>query len=331
MKNLFKYYLKKQLPMIGIISVFFLVISVISIANTPYIMDTIYMEGSKNPGTTFFGLLAAFASILATIAPVYQFSFKMSKISVDEFYALPIKREKLFLTKYLMGVLSIFIPLTVCVLYATFTLFTREHLFSMQYLLPYYLSLYLATLILYTIFVFAFNRTNKTIDGIINMVLYMFVFLIITTLIGEIIDSATFLSPELYILYAPITIITNLFNSLFRGRSPGFPIEDILSLIFYLIIGIVSFILFIFLIKKDKAEDSMQISNSYFSYKSLIPIYLFCAVALINDIDLLLILAIMCSYFGYVIYQRTFKIKLVYLITILSCIGAGVILNIIIN
>jgi hypothetical protein len=47
------------------------------------------------------------ACILCTIIPVIEFSFKMSKISIDQMYSLPIKREKLYMAKFISGFIEI--------------------------------------------------------------------------------------------------------------------------------------------------------------------------------------------------------------------------------
>ena len=40
--------------------------------------------------------------VLVAVVPLFEFSFKMKKVSVDEFYKFPIKREKLYLVKYII-------------------------------------------------------------------------------------------------------------------------------------------------------------------------------------------------------------------------------------
>ena len=69
--------------------------------------------GSEYPANPRLGIMAFELIVLAFVVPVYCFSFKMQKRSVDFYYALPLKKEKLYAVKLLVGALLVLVPYTV--------------------------------------------------------------------------------------------------------------------------------------------------------------------------------------------------------------------------
>jgi hypothetical protein len=117
------------------------------------------------------------------------------------------------------------------------------------------------------------------------------------------------------------------------NRSPGRIIletPEIVSIIMFSVIGIVSSILLIKLNKEDKAENSMQVSNSWFSYKTMIPIYfsMICLTMCENSELVGFIFLFVGTYVAYVIYRRTLKIKKWDIIVIGICFVSMIIIYI---
>ena len=77
---------------------------------------------------------------------------------------------------------------------------------------------------------------------------------------------------------------------------------------------------------KEKAENSMDISSSWFSYKTFIPIYIVYLSTDIGSEAIYIILIAIIGYIGYAIYRRSFKIKLCDIITMSVCITIGFII-----
>ena len=102
-------------------------------------------------------------------------------------------------------------------------------------------------------------------------------------------------------------------------------------MLFYTVVAIVFFILFLILNKKEKSENSMQISESYFSYKTMIPYYAIVCSAFSTDSALVLAFVFTGAYILYATYKRSFKlakkdlIKLV--IIYITCIIFAIISN----
>ena len=93
------YFLKKRIKLIGIITIVILLYAVLSMHKKSYLeyfYDFVTDGSIKGPGTSPFYFLATIGALLSIFMPVYEFGFKMKKISVDQMYSLPIKREKLY-------------------------------------------------------------------------------------------------------------------------------------------------------------------------------------------------------------------------------------------
>ena len=101
MIGLLKYYIKKRAYVIGIIS-FIVILLAITLFRDGYIRSYIdYMEQLvEHPMNCPIVYYTVISLVLVTVVPLFEFSFKMRKVSVDEFYKFPIKREKLYLVKY---------------------------------------------------------------------------------------------------------------------------------------------------------------------------------------------------------------------------------------
>ena len=269
------------------------------------------------------------ACILCTIIPVIEFSFKMSKISIDQMYSLPIKREKLYIAKFISGFIEILIPVSVVFIFCLLKVLFSNHMYETIYFLPYFVCLILFMFFLYSTITFFFTRGNTVIDGIINIVLIIFVVELFSSTIDSLLwgNIRNYFDSGSCYLYSPISIISELFdnklsaeaiNKLHTMYSEYFYSErvtlttyEIVSVIIFILIGIASTILFVVLNKKDKAEDSMQVSNSWFSYKVFIPVYMSLISLLMMDGSELIgfVFLFVGTYIAYVIYRRSLKIK----------------------
>ena len=291
------------------------------------------------------------ACILCTIIPVIEFSFKMSKISIDQMYSLPIKREKLYMAKFISGFIEILIPVSVVFIFCLLKVLFSNHMYETIYFLPYFVCLILFMFFLYSTITFFFTRGNTVIDGIINIVLIIFVVELFSSTIDSLLwgNIRNYFDSGSCYLYSPISIISELFdnklsaeaiNKLHTMYSEYFYTErvtlttyEIVSVIIFILIGIASTILFVVLNKKDKAEDSMQVSNSWFSYKVFIPVYMSLISLLMMDGSELIgfVFLFVGTYIAYVIYRRSLKIKKWDIIVPVICFVSMMIIYIVIE
>ena len=134
-----KYYFKARTMFIGVLTGIVLLLAFIIIKESSFL--NYYYAGEKfepveGPNDAPFAMFSIIAGFLATIIPIYEFGFKMNKISIDQMYSLPIKREKLYLSRFIIGFLEIIIPLAVSFIYCILVVISSEHMYTLIWFLP---------------------------------------------------------------------------------------------------------------------------------------------------------------------------------------------------
>ena len=132
-------------------------------------------SGQISVETPQIGVVYGELGVLCTLVPVLMYSFKMNKRSVDEFYSLPIKREKIYLAKPLAGLILVMVPYAVAYWSGFLSVALRENYYHLGYYAAGYFGGVLFGLCLYGINSFAFARANRITDGIIFIVAYMLI------------------------------------------------------------------------------------------------------------------------------------------------------------
>lgn len=328
MKKFFLYSFKQRRFTILLISICLCLISLVTLMNASFVYDSRVVDFSPLP------LFTGFAGLLATIVPIYEFNFKMNKITIDQLYSLPVKKEKIFLSKFFVGLLEIIIPFTINILFSLLIIVCKENIFHLVYLIPYYFCMLIAITLLYSIFSFVFTRANTIADGIINILFSIFLVVTISGTLSMMIDS-------LYIINFPIpylllNIPSDYFNRLFCNEL-GYKLSNEITFFFilFIVIAIGSFILFILLNKKEKSENAMQISDSYFSYKTMIPTYIFCLSCICGEmkdasiVPVILVFSFIFGYLLYALYLRNIKVKPKYIGILAICIIVGCFIGVI--
>lgn len=333
MRNLLKYYIKKRIYIVGILSIITIVLAFIFLGSR-YIIEwesngILHLHPTNNP----IEFYVTIGSILATIIPMFEFSFKMKKIGIDHFYSFPIKREKLFFIKFIVGFLEVIIPFIIGTIFSYFSMIINGHIFKLQY---YFIFILLSIPFLFSIYSMVsliFSKCNTIADGIIMVGLLIFVFAPIMSLVNEIINSLTSygeISPysvSLLTIYTPYIYISDRIVLMMNGNIDA-TIETIYIIIaiLFLIFGIASVFILVYTSKKEKSEDSMDLSSSWFSYKVFIPILITAFIGISSEISLVVFLMLL-GYIGYVIYRRSFKIKWYDWVSIGASVSTGLIIN----
>lgn len=347
MRKYLLFHIKDSLPQIILFSVISLVCC-FALSIDGYIYHNSYYNydiPQNNPTT----LIVVVGITLSIVIPIIEFSYRMRKITIDQMYSFPIKREKIFYAHYISGFIKILIPVTVSLIYFLIDLSIREHLFNVLYLIPFYFSL-LGTLLLgYSLVTFFFMRGNTVGDGLLNIAFGIF---FIPAIIGLIVFHEPYSYPtngmnSLNIdfgdglVFKPVIDVFDYFSSEMEWYAlsqvkqtseylqlPTFSYESVGWLVFHLICGVVAFVLSVILVKKDKSENSMGISKSWFSYKVMIPFYLFVISYIAIDAELIAWCFILIGGFlMYVVYRRTLKIKIIDIVLIISCVVGGLVIS----
>lgn len=338
-----KYFLKKRKLFLLVLTGIVFAITAISLNDGIYIKDY-YNKLTQSfdligPTDAPFSIPTIVAALLAIFIPVYEMRFKTNKIVVDQVYSLPVKREKYYLAKYIVGLIEIMIPVLVSSLFSLLSVLLSKHMFDLWYFVPYLLTLIIYTVAVYTIYCFFFTRGNTTIDGIINMgfsTFFVTMLLIAITTITQNFNNGV--GTGNYILFIPFVSIYRMFNTLMKRdaliainiASNSVTFESFLPIIVNVALGVIALILYIILSKKEKAENATQHSDSWFSYKFFIPAYFTMiltnfSVGLVN-LSVIIYMFIL-GYLGYVIYRRSVKVKKEDLIVLGICTVAVVILG----
>ena len=90
-------------------------------------------------------------------------------------------------------------------------------------------------------------------------------------------------------------------------------------------------VLFFVLNVTKKAEDTSDVSKEWYTYKLLLPIYLIGLYIIIPYHLFYAVLIAIAGYIGYVIFNRSFKIKVCDLIMLCVCIIGGTALSVILS
>lgn len=301
-------------------------------------------EGSYStvqvPVNTLVHIPAITLCVLCFIVPAMQFSYRMKRRSVDLWYALPVKREKLVLARVLGGLALVFVPYAVSYAAGVTVIACSENLFEMQMYVPLFFASLPMGVLLFGVNSFLFSRANTAGDGIVFMLLGAFALAMpmafadawLWQSVPNEIDDLLH-----YITFGPAAEMFMLFGPAIRGAGtnvPGLWIACVLAAIE----GCAAYFGLFYTARSHRAESAGQISDSPSGYKVLLPWYLFFGIATasvqggialtaapIAEYLFLLILA----FVGYFVYRRSFRLKLCDLIGIGGAFAGSLLLALI--
>lgn len=275
---------------------------------------------------TYLGLQIFVLCVCAYILPVLQFSLFKKRKNLDCAYALPISRRAMGLVHYFTGLIILVVPFT-CSYLLNFLLMLRypEGFYYPPLIGFYFLSLLMGT-IMYTFFTFLFNQANSTGDGIWFIVLWSFLFFAVLTALDVVyfewfefgkLDfyynesflyssdlgvSFAFLG-EIQLEYAGVIEKSQYSSLTALWTDPVF----IKWFVLWIVVGIGSALGFVFTFGKRRAEKTQEVSESWFGFKLLIPLY--AIAAMISSGDLFVLVVLIVAFVGYIIYRKGFHLK----------------------
>lgn len=224
-------------------------------------------------------LLALMMNFMCFVAPALVYSFKMNKRSVDCYYALPLKKTKLYFVKTLIGLLIVFIPFTVAYWTTFFVYLIRpNNPYEMVWFVPIYFGLLFFGVCLYGYNAFAFTRANSVQDGVALMMGYSVVMLLIA-LVPFVLSEGKIFANGWYLLdfipeWGPCFFTSKMETLVVGGEWEANEYGlNVMTFLMPLLRGAAGYALLFALLKYEKAEDSQQVCESWFGYKTLIPIF----------------------------------------------------------
>lgn len=264
--------------------------------------------------------LTTFSAIIAFFMPVDMLKYRMKKRSTDLYYALPLSHKKILSVKYITGLIAIYAPYTVAFILGALISYAKWKLPSMVWFVPLYFASLIPLYIIYSFSSFIFSRANTSADGILFVIMASGAFAAVYTVLSLWFGFTNY--SEFYTVASPLAGVSEYFTEKLTGNSYGnyisyYSSEGQANMIAgYIIVTLVSIAcsvgLFMFE-SRVKAENSGQISDSYFGYKTMIPLYTVCFTAMLGYLDLTIgfILWIVLAFFTFLVttlYRRSFKI-----------------------
>ena len=271
--------------------------------------------------------LAIFLCIAGLYLPTRDLAFLHKKRSLDCYYALPLSHKKIISCKVLLGLITIILSYTVLSSVSLLQILSvsqnRDYFSShIGEEIPRFFLPLLYALALYLFNAFIFGKANKTSDGVIWIIGYTFIGMMAAQPILKITENWVLHSTD----FSTLSPIIN--------RAYGFTrfyASDVVYLIF-LAAAIVMGICFLIFGEKKQAENAEQRSDSFWGYRTLIP--LFTASMLwwtvdFNEDAIFTIMGIIFSFILSCIYAGTVKHRFKTILPMLIGVVIGILLLIV--
>ena len=305
-----------------------LIFSILSILLSRIVLrEGITAEKISNRASGLY-IFAIILGIIASLIPFFELSGFKNRRNLDTLFFFPIKREKMGLAVYISGLLQMTIIYTVTYVAGFIFLVSKTNCFALIYMLPYFFLSLLLGAVIYSVFMFLFSEANTVTDGVLFCLLWIFLlYMVSNTAIWEFADpelrhtEAFQAASELSgwgIIYAPINNLTVLFQELIEihrsSRWDNSAVKEYLYMFFvWGVIGIAAAVGYVYRFAKKGAEKAGEISESWFGYRILIPIYGYCLIFLTTEslsvFSVLSWLIFALMIIGYVVYRRSFRLK----------------------
>lgn len=277
--------------------------------------------GYKDPDELLVSII--FMMIVMIVIVIFRFSSLRNPKEVDLYYALPMSRQKLFLTHFVYGLLQIVFVWTVLYFssFLTLTLLTQGGYQEGWLFLIYFIVLFYLV-VLYSVYTFIFLRANTIFDGIAFIILFQILFLFVSLLFTgrlfmyePVFNEPFFLNP--YFSVSGLSIyLARLSNGIESYQHSRFilsvPYIIINSVIYLLLAGLLSYYQYRH-VDEMKTENIGQLSSSKLGYRFYIPAILITSIPNIFFLGagityVLIIILISAGFIGSFIYKRGLKI-----------------------
>lgn len=328
-KQYYRFLLKKRIPFIIGLIIGFTLIAIIrncvensfleqySRSITGFFLEEFTLIPPRNTRNYCLNIYYVLIALSCLIITIKEFSFKMNKIEAIKLYSFPITRKELYITKYLLGLTEIIIPFTICYFASVFILLNNSYSFNVFGIILYYPLALIAIGLSFSYSVFFFTRGNNLLDGVAILLISVVGSTVVlycqfSWYLGSPFESFRNLP------YPGLNFVTMVSEAMMEGKNLmsdmdfGVPVVTIV----WVVLAIASAILFFKSINKTRKEDIGSSSESWFGYKTLLPVLLVPFGA--NPYTL--ILGVIFTYFGYALYKRSFRFDKNTIITVVTII-----------
>lgn len=323
MKKYFVYELKKSL---------FVMLALAVIATAVYVISVVtQVDSIINFNKRYFDIswIVACGVAVSVFVPVWKLRYLMKKRSVDLYYSLPLSHARILAVKFTVGLIVVFSSFTAAFWIGSFTaMATLGEYLNCTIYIPFYFSLIIPIAVIYALTAFIFTRANRFIDGIMFVIMTGMSLGLVAEVISYFTSASRFYIHSAY--FTPFgalsLIVTYVTCNIFKNISGTAVVSTIdwvgLSLIVSL--GVAAGIGLFFTERRAKAENCEQISESYFGYKVMIPLYAF-SLALLSARGSYVLAALVAAaaYAVCVLYKRTPKVDWVFTLIVYIAFMAG--------
>ena len=324
----FKQYLSHRLKTVLWLTVVLCVLAVILVQFSVRVYKGTYYEWDegkqesieyKRINVSNFGIAAIIFGVACTLMPVLELGGLKNRKNIDALYALPVSRFKMALAHYLSGFIQAALIYTAAYITLVLKMISSplfDQIHSPILLLPCYFVILLAGAAVYSIFTAIFNLANTVADGCFFIAVWSllpsFVIMALENLgarTGGVI-SLPFIENGDYISPYPHSAlnISENFYAIFIGEKniPSYVDE----MVFWTVIAAALAGLYFYSFARARAENIEGPSSALLGYRIIIPLITFC-LSISTDIDLAsIIFAILAAIVGYMLYRRSFRIKI---------------------
>ena len=280
-----------------------------------------------------FGIVAFILGAACTVMPILELGGLKNKRNVDTLYTLPVSRSKMALAHYLNGLVQSSVIYTVAYIALVIKILTSsmlDYINSPILLLPCYFVVLLAGVAVYSMFAAIFNSANTVADGCLFIAVWSLLPTFLVMAIEElgsrtsgIMDIPFIDESSGFSMYphSVMAITENFFRAL-TGQM-AYRRSYTKEMIFWTIVGAALAGVYFYSFVHKRAEKINDSSDTFFGYRTIIPIIVFC-LSVSTDTELLsIIFAVLAAVVGYMLYRRSFKMKMKDIV-ITSCIIAFV-------
>ena len=309
-----------------------LVLALISLVITLTVADDCTSMKLVQHRTTGIYILAVIIGVFCTLMPFLELSGFKNRRNLDTLYFFPISRCKMALAHYLSGLVQVFVIYSVCFFSMWGVLSLTDSGFALWYMIIYYPLLFLLGVVIYSVMSFLIIQANSVVDGIFFCGLWAFVLYFAIWVVRYYVarkyiintpywsESADFASWGM--IYAPVNNLTVIFQDFIEVNRVGEAevynytsvwaeryMDQAYMFAVWGVIGIAAAVGYFVTFARKSAHEAGEISDSWFGYKLLIPLYGYMLLMTYCRFDIMSLIIIALMVIGYVIYRRGFKLK----------------------
>lgn len=309
-----------------------LILSILAAVLSNAITSVIVNDSGYDSGMGIIGIFVSIAAILVPMLETYQLK---QRRTLDLVFALPVTKSQLAVAHFLSGLCQM-VTISVVTCLSTMVAIAAKNPqvisrdskpYVIGWIIPYFLLTLLGGIFLYSVVTFLFSQGNTVGDGAVFAfgvpggfaLLCWYIesmisnyFALNERIDGEIIELANCFSliyePYRYYKYLVEPELT--VNASIRLPMPPSTLA-VVSCVLWILFGIAAFFGFVHHVKSYRAEKAGGISDSFFGYRVLIPLY-GCILVAINGTNIdgvFLTFVLVAMVVAYFVYRRSFRIK----------------------